>query len=60
MGCGSTHIIGNFFEQTKSINLSKIKNFKKLKHAQNLISLKIKIKKRIVFIYHKLPINLFY
>ena len=54
MGCGSTHIIGNFFEQTKSINLSKTKNFKKLKHAQNLISLKIKIKKRIVFIYHKL------
>ncbi len=54
MGCSSTHIIESFLEHTNPIQLTNIDNIDKLKHAQNLISLIIKIKNRIVYIYHKL------
>lgn len=54
MGCSSTHIIESFLEHTNPIQLTNIDNIDKLKHAQNLISIIIKIKNRIVYIFHKL------
>ena len=54
MGCCSSTRGEGFFEQSKPINLSLIDNGNELKQAQILISLIIKIRNRIIYIYHKL------
>ena len=54
MGCSSSHTKDSILEQTKPINLSIIENIDELKQAQNLISLIIKIRNRIIYKYHKL------
>ena len=53
MGCCSSHTRDNLFEQSEPINLSIIEN-KELKQAQTIISLIIKIRNRIIYLYHKL------
>jgi hypothetical protein len=53
MGCCSSHTRDNLFEQSEPINLSIIEN-EELKQAQTIISLIIKIRNRIIYLYHKL------
>ena len=57
MGCGSTSLVieGNHLQQTKNVDLSFCEEEEEnLKKAQNIISLIIKIRNRIIFLYHKL------
>ena len=57
MGCGSTSLVieGNHLQQTKKVDLSFCEEEEEnLKKAQNIISLIIKIRNRIIFLYHKL------
>ena len=54
MGCGSSKTKDGILQQTKPINLSIVENKEELQEAQNLISLIIKIRNRIIYKYHRL------
>ena len=56
MGCSSTSSVQEetYFQQTPTINLSMDNNIDELSQAQNLIFIIIKIRNRIIYLYHKL------
>ncbi len=57
MGCGNPSIVieeNNNLKQTKIVDLSFCEEETNLKQAQKLISLIIKIRNRIIYLYHKL------